>query len=75
MLNIFKYKKLYNELLLDFNLLGDRCAELEKLNKNLKIAVSTAKRHNQNFKSQIEILENEILKLREKKNVSKKKKI
>lgn len=75
MLNIFKYKKLYNELLLDFNLLGDRCAELERLNKNLKIAVSTAKRHNHNFKEQIETLENEILKLKEKKNVSKKKKI
>ena len=75
MLNIFKYKKLYNELLNDFNTLGDRCAELERLNKNLKIAASTAKRHSQNFKSQIETLENEILKLKEKKNVSKKKKI
>ena len=69
MLNIFKYKKLYKELLLDFNTLGDKCAELERLNKNLKIAVSTAKRHSQNFKSQIEILENEIVKLKEKKNV------
>lgn len=73
MLNIFKYKKLYNELLSDFNLLGDRCAELERLNKNLKIAVSTAKRHNHNFKEKIETLENEILKLKEKKNAKKKK--
>ncbi len=68
MLNIFKYKKLYEELLIDFNLLGDRCAELERLNKNLRIAVSTTKRYNANCKVQIEFLENEILKLKEKSN-------